>query len=511
MRIGTIGMRAAARVLLAAGGCAALLPSCTVGPDYRRPAANAGLRFKSATTQAAGAPGIAPDWWTLFNDPALTDLETAAARANLDLRAAAARTLQARAAAASAYSGFFPVITLDPSIGRGRTPINPTNSVGRGTVIDSTTGTAITGGGRLPVARTVTTARVPFDLSYEVDVWGRVRRQYEAAEAQVRVAEFDYEVVLQTLQADVAQDYFGIRALDLQQEIFQKTVQSYRRQVELTRKQFGAGTVSRIDVAQAESQLRGTLAQQVDIRRQRADLEHALAILLGRPPVEVDIGVRPLDIAPPAVPVAGVPSDLLRRRPDVLEAEQNLIAANAQIGVAIAAFYPSLQLTGSLGFESFDVRHAVDWQQRLWSLGAGLATPIFEGGRLQADVAQARARYDELLARYRSSVLTAARDVEDSLTDLQLRAEQAKEQDEAVRASREYVDLARTQYDKGLIGYLQVIDAERTLLTNEITAAQILNQRLASTVLLIKSLGGGWAPEGPPAPPATHPAPATQP
>ena len=480
---------------LAAAAIAAMAVSCTVGPDYARPtvlSAPAAAAYKSPATQPTSIGEIPIDWWRLFNDPVLDELESQAGRASPTAQAAAARVTQARAAARSTYADLFPQLTFEPTIERARTPAN---SVGTGQVSGGTTGTGTNASGNVRKARTSNTSRIPFDLTYELDVWGRVRRGYESAVAQVRSSEADYEVVMQTVRADVATNYFSLRSLDLQLKIFAQTVESYQRQVDLTARQFKAGVVGKLDVAQANAQLKTTLAQLTDTLRQRADLEHALATLVGKTPAEVDLAVRPLDLAPPIVPPA-LPTDLLRRRPDVYEAEQNLVAANADVGVAVAAFYPQIQLTGSAGFESFDVRKAVDWEQRIWSLGAGLTLPLFDGGRIQANVDQAQARYDELLADYKSTILTAVRDVEDSLTDLRLRAEQAKSIDEAVAASREYLELSQRQYAQGLIGYFTVIDAERTLLNNEVSAAQVLNQRLASTILLIKSLGGGWQPGG---------------
>jgi multidrug efflux system outer membrane protein len=318
-----------------------------------------------------------------------------------------------------------------------------------------------------------------------------VRRLSQAALAQLRASEDDYQVVLQTLEADVAQYYFNLRSLDSQQQILAKTVESFQQQVSLTQTQQRAGLVGLTDVLQAQTQLNSTITQEVDIRRQRADVEHALAILLGRAPTELTVAGNPLDLAPPNIP-AGLPADLLRRRPDVAEAEAALTAANAQIGVAVAQFYPTIRLTGAAGFESADIRHALDWDSRFWSIGPSVSFPLFNGGQLQANLAQAQARYDELLATYRGSVLAALGDVEDSLTDLHVRADAARAQDQAVQSAREYLRLSQVQYRGGLTNYLQVIDAERTLLTNELSAAQLLNQRLVSTVRLIKSLGGGW-------------------
>jgi multidrug efflux system outer membrane protein len=466
--------------------CAAL-GSCTVGPNYRRPDMQVPDGFKSATTQESPRPAIASDWWRIFGDPTLSKLEEDAIKASTDLQAAVARVLQARAAARVTQSQFYPVISLDPSMQRSRTSANRSN----------VNNNSINGNNNVSSrSRTSDDFKIPFDLSYEIDVWGRVRRAYEASLAQVAASEDDYQVVLQTLQADVAQNYFNIRALDSQDQILLKTVESYRKQVELEQTQQKAGLVGLIDVYQAQSLLNSTLTQEIDIRRQRADLEHALAILLGRPPSEITVLVAPLELNPPVIP-AGLPADLLRRRPDVIQAEQNLRAANAQVGVATAAFYPTFRLTGAAGFESIDVHHGLDWESRVWSIGPSVSFPIFTGGQLTANLEQAKARYQELSATYRGAVLTAFRDVEDSLTDLHLRADAAKAQDQAVAAAREYRRLAEVQYRGGLANYLVVIDAERTLLSNELSAVQILNQRLISTVLLIKSLGGGWDPDAP--------------
>ncbi|MGA2500340.1 MAG: efflux transporter outer membrane subunit [Tepidisphaeraceae bacterium] len=457
----------------------AVLGSCNVGPDYHRPEINMLAAYKSPTTRSATVSDISAEWWRFFGDEELDKLEEAALSTSPDLQAAMARVVQARAAARIVGSQFYPVINANPSATWSRA--NPT-----------TGGPAVGATGFPHQLKNVT---IPLDLSYEIDVWGRVRRSYEAANAQVQASADDYGVVLLTLVADVAQDYFTLRFLDTQDELLSGTVESYRKQVELTQKQVKADLASRITEQQAAALLNSTISQQVDVRRQRADTEHALAILLGRAPSELTIAVRPLNVAPPAVP-AGLPADLLRQRPDVAEAEQNLIAANAQIGVATAQLYPAFQLTGAAGFESPNFANAVDWQQRFWSLGPSASIPIFNGGKLTAAVAQAKARYDELTATFRGSVLGAIRDVEDSLTDLHMRADQAAAQDLAVNASREYLRLADLQYRSGLATYLQVVDAERTLLSNELLAVQIRSQRLISTVVLIKSLGGGWSPQG---------------
>ncbi|HLY08873.1 MAG TPA: efflux transporter outer membrane subunit [Planctomycetota bacterium] len=470
--------RSARWILLAAALGAA--GACNVGPDYQRPPVTASDGFKSASPDEAGDPGLTRDWWKLFNDPDLTALEQGAIQANQDLKAAVARVDQARAALQGSKSPLYPTLDFNPSIDRFRTSQNAPTARGS--------------------SLTATDIHAPFDLGYEVDLWGKIRRGIEAAEAQAKASADDLGVVLHTMESDLASTYFQIRSLDLQVEILNRTVASYHRQVDLLNTQLKAGLVGRINVSQAEALLYSTQSQLVDIRRQRADLEHAMAILMGKAPSGFSLPVKALDldVKLPTVP-AGLPAELLRRRPDVAEAEQNLAAASAQIGVAVSQYYPDLQLTGSAGWESLDFRHLLNWQSRVWSIGASLAQPIFEGGRIDASVDQARGRYSELLAVYRGQVLAAYRDVEDALTDLHLRSDAAQSLNQAVNSSREYLGLAETQYQQGLISYFQVIDAERTLLGNELSAAQLASLRLVSMVQLIKALGAGWE-EGAPSP-----------
>jgi multidrug efflux system outer membrane protein len=442
-------------ILLSAG-------SCTLGPNYQRPPIIMPTTFKSATTQETNQPQLGENWWILFGDPTLNDLERQAIIANPGLQSAMERILEARAAARITQSQFYPVVTLNPAISRSQV-----------------------------VGRTQNQVQIPFDLSYEVDIWGQIRRNYESAQATAQASADDYEVVLQTLEADVATDYFNLMSFDLQDRVLKETVQSYREQLGLTETLLKAGIAGNIDEVQAVAELYATTTQEQENLRQRDDTEHALAVLLGRPPSELTLAVHPLDLKVPVIP-AGLPAELLRRRPDVAEAEQNLVAANAQIGVAVSQFYPTLNLTGAAGFESSDLAHALDWQSRLWSIGASSLTPIFEGGKLEANLAQTQARYRELIGSYRTAVLTAIQDTEDSLTDLHYRAAEAEAQQKAVDASRQYVQYSELEYKQGQVAYLQVIDADRTRLTNELTNIQILNQRLVSTVLLIKALGGGW-------------------
>ena len=454
------------------------LAACSVGPDYRRPDVSTPPAYKSAAPDETASPTIDREWWKIFRDPTLNRLEREAVEANQDIRGAIARVADARAAARIAGSQFYPDVTFDPLAQRFRTSAHGPSGIGSVTTNDF---------------------RVPVDFGYEVDVWGRVRRSVEAADAQAQASEADLIVVLQSVEADVAVNYFTLRSLDAQAEILNRTVAVYRRQLDLLETQMRAGLVGRITVVQQEAQLYFTSTQEIEVRRQRGDVEHAIAVLVGRPPAEFSLPAAPLDLKPPKVP-AGVPAELLRRRPDVAQTERLLAAASAQIGVATSQFYPDLRLTGTVGFESADLKHLFDWQSRIWTLAASALTPLFTGGQLDAQLEQSRARYREALAGYQGRVLAAFRDVEDSLNDLHLRADATEAQAKAVASAREYVSLSESQYRQGLVSYLQVTDAQRTLLVNELSEAQLLNQRLISSVLLIKALGAGWDSEAPPEP-----------
>jgi multidrug efflux system outer membrane protein len=502
--------------------CAAL-SSCVTGPDYKRPNLRTPAGYKSSTAQEAADPKLASDWWALFNDPDLNALEEQALAANLDLQAAMARVSQARASAASVRSGFYPVVTMDPSATRSRRPgvetegtnstqeklsqlssvVGQVNSLSRlaaggtgttGTGLSSAAGGLTTGTGTSSSGSAATTSSsysIPFDFSYEIDIWGRVRRSYESAQAQATASDYDLEVVRQTLLADVAQNYFNLRSLDAQEQILAKNLDLYKEQVELTQQKFKAGLSSETDRLQATVQLESAQADLEDTRRQREDTEHALAILLGQAPADFSFASKPLEGTPPTIP-AGLPADILRRRPDVAEAEQNLVSANAEIGVAQAEFFPTVKLTGSAGFESSDIKNVLDWKNRVWSFGPNVSVPIFEGGKLKANLQEKKARYDELEATYKNTVLAAFGDVEDSLTDLHRRAGQAESQARALDAAREYHRLTQIEYNSGITDYLKLVDAEQTLLNNELTAAKILNERMVSTVLLVKAIGSGW-------------------
>ena len=449
-----------------------------VGPNYARPAVEQPAHFKS---QADGdpAPPLAREWWQLYGDPELDRLIANASASNQTLRQAVARVDEARALARVAASFLFPTISTTPSFTRARFSGNR----------DST----ITGR-RVQQGVTINDWLIPVDLSYELDVWGRVRRSFESSRAQAAATASDAGLVRLTVETDVAQFYYSLRSLDAQLQILTDNVAAYREQVRLLSVQLKTGLVSPIVLNQAQAQLQATLAQQRDVERARADLEHALAILCGRPAPSFAVGANPLhEASPPTVP-SGLPAQLLARRPDVAEAEQNVVAANAQIGVATAEFFPRFMLTATAGLESADLSALFTWQSRAASILPSVSIPIFQGGRLRANLEAIKASYRQTVAAYVNQVLVAYGDVEDALTDLHAFSDEVSSLREAVSASRNYLRLAQSQYKYGLVDYLIVIDAERTLLANQLSLAQAVNFHVAASIQLVKALGGGWNP-----------------
>jgi multidrug efflux system outer membrane protein len=386
---------------------------------------------------------------------------------------------EARALARVAGSYLYPTISNDPRFSRTRYSANRDSTVT---------------GQRIQQGVTVNDWRIPFDLTYEIDVWGRVRRSFESARAQAKASEDDVGVIRLIVETDVTQFYYALRSLDAQAQILEQTVVAYREQVRFLSVQLRTGLVGPIVVSQAQAQLQAALAQQQDVLRARADQEHALAILCGRPASSFAVAINPLGaVSPPAVP-PGLPAQLLARRPDVAEAEQNLVAANAQIGVATAEFYPRFMLTSSAGFESADISTVFNWQSRVASILPSVSIPIFQGGRLTANLDATQARYRQAVAAYTNQVLIAYGEVEDALTDLHALTDEVGSLRQAVTASQDYLRFAQAQFKYGLVDYLIVIDAERTLLANQLSLAQAVNLQMGASIGLIKALGGGWNP-----------------
>ncbi|PLX84023.1 MAG: hypothetical protein C0617_09365 [Desulfuromonas sp.] len=450
-----------------------LLAGCTLGPDYLRPEVDTPLAWKEgAPWKEAATMDGAPkgSWWEIYGDPVLNGLEEEAAAANQDLRAAAARVDQARALARIDEADLLPRVDLNPAAGRARTPGDFAFG-GKGVTGDSYS--------------------VPFDLSYEIDLWGRVRRSAEASRADAGASLADYRNVLLVLQAEVAGNYFALRSLDADIALLERTVGLRRENLELVASLFEHGQVGRLDVARAETELATTEAEALGVQKRRAELEHALAVLLGRAAAGFALSPAPLDLTPPAV-APGLPSSLLERRPDVGAAERQMAAASARIGIARTAFFPAIRLTGSAGYASTEASGLFDWDSRSWALGPAVSLPIFEAGRNRANLNRARAAYEEAVAIYRRQVLVAFAEVEDALSGLRVLAAQADAQGRAVGAAREAAEISDKRYQAGFVSYLEVVDSQRTSLQSERQAVQILGQRLQASVSLIKALGGGW-------------------
>lgn len=456
--------------LTTAATAIAALPS--VGPDYQRPDVTTAAAYRDAADTTAVA--LAPDWWRAFNDPALDALETRALAANQDLRAALARVEQARAIAGVARSAYLPSLAADPSLTRERTSRTVDNATP-----DSTT----------------TTHRLSLDLSWELDLFGRVRRLNQSARADLDAAGATFAASRLSLTAEVATTHFTLRALDRELAIVTQTIAVRRDTLQLIQARVRQGTADDVALARAETELAATEADAAALAIRRSATQNALAVLLGEP-APSGSGLSALDSRlpppPPTIP-AGLPGDLLTRRPDIAAAERSLAAASARIGVAKSAFFPTIALTGAAGYASADISDLTKPDSRLWSFGPSLYLPLFQGGRNRANLARSRAAYDEAAATYQQSVLVALREVQDALTASRLLGDQAAAQARAVASARRGADLSQKRYDAGFVSYFEVVDAQRTALAVERADAQLAGQRWITHVALIKALGGGWS------------------
>jgi NodT family efflux transporter outer membrane factor (OMF) lipoprotein len=464
-------------------GAALLADGCTVGPDYVRPAASTPPAFKEAEGWKVAQPrdNLPRDkWWEVFNDPVLNDLAAQVEVNNQNIKLAEANVRQARALTAQARSAFFPTVSGNASATRGSA-----SGGGRSTNVGG--GTGNTGGGVANVYN------VALDATWELDLWGRVRRNVESNEAATQASVADLGAATLSAQALLVTDYLLLRVQDAEIDLLRTTAQAYETSLQLTKNQYAVGVAGRSDVVLAETQLKSTQAQQIDAGVQRAQLEHAIAILMGVPPSGLTIVPAPVNRAFPDIP-PGLPSELLERRPDIAGAERRAAAANAQIGVAEAAFYPTLTLSATGGFASTSIANLFSLPSRYWTVGAALAQTLFDGGLRQAQTDQAIAAYDASVASYRQTVLSGFQEVEDNLAALRILEQEAAVQDEAVKAARESVTITTNQYRAGTANYLAVVVVQAALLNNERTAVTILGQRLSGSVALIKALGGGWSP-----------------
>ena len=456
----------------------ALLSGCAVGPRYQRPTAQVPATWKGEGPWQTAAPKDAIPkgaWWQLFHDAELDRLEQDLLRANQSLAAAQDRLSQARSLARIASSAYFPQLAADPNGQRQRISGNRPLS---GSPIAT-----------VPVTQNVFT--LPFSASYEVDLFGSVRRNLEAANASLQGSAADLENVRLVLTAELAADYFNLRELDREAGVVRQSVEIQQKGLDLVNNRHEGGVASGLEVAEQAALLDSTATQLSLVEQQRAQYEHAIAVLVGKPASTFTLASAPFDATPPPIPT-GVPSEILERRPDVATSERQMAFENAQVGLATAAFYPHITLSGSGGWESRDIATLVNAPSAFWSIGGDLLQPIFNGGRNRATLAATRAAYDESIANYRQSVLVAFQQVEDGLSGLAVLNQAAETQRTAVADSRRALDIANSRYVGGVTTYLDVITAQTTLLNNERLATQLLGQQMVTSVYLVKALGGGW-------------------
>jgi NodT family efflux transporter outer membrane factor (OMF) lipoprotein len=461
------GTAAIAIAVLVMGGC-------TVGPNYVKPPAEAPAAYKETPQnfkEAQPSDQIAKgQWWEVYNDPQLNALEEQISVSNLTLKAEQAQFAAARAAVRIARSQSFPTVTGGISAGHfsqsSNRPIGSTNLNYQDYVL-------------------------PVDVSYEPDLWGRVRRLVEANRSEAQATAADLASIELSLQAELASDYFQMRGLDAEKKLLDSTVESYEKALELTQTRYQGGVATAVDVAQAQTQLETTRASSIDVGVNRAAFEHAIAVLVGKPASAFNVPPLALDTPPPPVP-PGVPSDLLERRPDIAAAERRVQEANAQIGVARSAYYPNVTLSSGGGFESGALGTFLQGASGFWTLAGSAAELIFDGGQRRGVTEQARAEYDKSVDTYRQTVLVAFQEVEDNLAALNLLQQEASTEANAVTAAQRSLDLSTTRYKGGVTNYLEVTTAQSAALSDEVTALSILIRRMNASVLLIKAIGGGW-------------------
>jgi NodT family efflux transporter outer membrane factor (OMF) lipoprotein len=455
-----------------------LLTSCAVGPNYHRPSAPAAPTWKEQPPWRAADPKDAipkGTWWTLFGDAELSQYETQASAANQTIEVARYQLEQARASARITQSGLFPQLSSGISAERARIAGNrPANG--------STTPL-------FPV--TENTFTIPFNVSWEADLFGGIRRSVQSANAQYQAAAANLENARLVVTSELAVDYFSLRELDAEIGVLDSATEYQQKGLRLVQNRHEGGIASGLDVAQQETLLSATRTQATLLRNQRAQFEHAIASLLGTPASTFSVPVKPLNVQAPVVPI-GMPSDVLERRPDIASAERQMAAQNAQIGVAKAAFYPSLGISGGPGFQSSGFTQILNFPSIFWALGADVAQTVVAGGRLHAQLDLATSAYGGSVANYRQTVLTAFQEVEDGISGLAVLSQASQTQQQAVDAAQRALKIANDRYVGGLVTYLDVISAQQTLLDNQRLLEQILGQQLVTSVNLVKALGGGW-------------------
>jgi NodT family efflux transporter outer membrane factor (OMF) lipoprotein len=449
---------------------------CTVGPKYRRPTAEVPPAYKEVGDWKPAQPNdqnFGGNWWEIFQDSQLNTLEAQVNVSNQNLKAAEAQYTQARAALRYQRADFFPTVTANPAATRIKTSSNrpPQSSTFNGITYND--------------------FQIPFELSYQIDLWGRVRRTVESYRDQAQASAADLAAVNLSMHSQLALFYFQARVLDAEEQLLNSTVTQYEQALELIKSRFAGGIASDVEVQQAETQLETTRAQAIDVGVARAQYEHAVAVLIGKPPASFSLAPLPLTTPPPAIPV-GLPSDLLERRPDIAAAERLMASANAQIGVAKSAYYPLVNLAAAGGFESASAGTLLSGPSILWSAGPSALFTVFDVGRRRAASDQAVAAYDQTVANYRQTVLTGFQQVEDNVAALRILEREAQVQNTAVSAAQKYLELAITRYKGGVTSYLEVTTAQSAALSDEVTAVNILGRRMVDAVTLVQALGGGW-------------------
>jgi NodT family efflux transporter outer membrane factor (OMF) lipoprotein len=448
---------------------------CTVGPKYHPPVAQAPPAYKEIGNWKVAQPSdqkLGGNWWEIFQDPQLNSLEQQIEVSNQNLKAAVAQYQQARAVVRFSRADYYPTITGSASATREKFSATRTT-------------TTIANG------KTVSDFLLAADLSYQVDVWGRVRKTVESNREQAQASAADLAVVNLSMHADLAMDYFAARSLDAEEQLLKNTVVQYEYAFQLNEERYRGGVASEVEVEQARTILETTRAQAIDVGVARAQFEHAVAVLLGKPPAEFTLPPLPLTTPPPPIPV-GLPSELLERRPDIAAQERLVASANAQIGLAKTAYYPLVSLGAAGGFESGTITKLIQGPSVIWSAGPSAVVTLFDVGRRRAVTDEARAGYDFAVASYRETVLTGFQQVEDSLAALRILEQEAGVQDVAVKAAERSLDLSNVRYTGGVTSYLEVITAQNAALADEVTAVNILGRRMTSAVQLIQALGGGW-------------------
>jgi NodT family efflux transporter outer membrane factor (OMF) lipoprotein len=464
-----------------------MLSGCAVGPNYARPSVPAPPEFKEPGPEAfkemAGWKTAQPSdqalrgkWWELFQDQQLTALEEQVDGANQTLKQAEANFQAARSAIRVSRSNQAPTITAGPSVGAERLSVNQP-------YFNKAAATAGTGNFNLP-----------FDLNYEVDFWGRVRRSVTSAIEQAQASAADMETARLSLHAELAQDYFDLRSADAQERLLAETVQAYQDAVQLTQDRYEGGAAPESDLTQARTELQAAQAAKTDVAVERAQYEHAIAVLTGKPPAALTLAASPLTIQSPALPAVpgALPSQLLERRPDIAAEERRMAAANERIGIAQAAFYPTVSLSAVAGFAGTSPLDWLAWPSRMWAVGPALSQTLFDHGLRKADSEIAVAGYDAAVAAYRQSALNAFQEVEDNLAALRELETEAQQQHGVTESAERSLELFETRYEGGVDTYLQVITWQTAALQNERNDIDIMRRRLEADVLLIKALGGGW-------------------